>query len=67
MVEFAKKVGMEISIISDSGHKEGMRLRDYNLFSNEQSKKNALLVECGQHWETSSKKMAIKTLIKFSN
>ena len=64
-VEFAKKVGMEISIISDSGHKEGMRLRDYNLFSNEQSKKNALLVECGQHWETSSKKMAIKTLIKF--
>ena len=27
--------------------------------------KNALLVECGQHWEKSSEDVAIKTLIKF--
>ena len=64
-VEFAKKVGMEMFVITDSGHKEGMRMRDYKSFSNNKSIKNALLVECGQHWEKSSEKIAKETLIKF--
>ena len=64
-VDFAKKVGMEMFVITDTGHKEGMRMRDYKFFSDNKSKKNALLVECGQHWEKSSEKIAIETLIKF--
>ena len=40
-------------------------MRDYGDFSNPESKKNALLVECGQHWEKSSEDVAIETLIKF--
>ena len=60
-----KNLNYEIKVISDTGHKEGMRMRDYGDFSNPESKKNALLVECGQHWEKSSKDVAIETLIKF--
>jgi len=65
--ELAKVVGMNMSTITDSGHKEGMRMRDYNGFSDPNSKKNALLVECGQHWEKSSEEVATETLIRFLN
>ena len=64
-ITLAKNLNYEIKIITDSGHKEGMRMRDYGDFSNPESKKNALLVECGQHWEKSSEDVAIETLIKF--
>ena len=60
-VEFAKSVDMSMPIISDTGHKEGMRMRDYLGFSRKESAKNALLVECGQHWEKLSEKIAIET------
>jgi succinylglutamate desuccinylase len=63
--ELAKAMGMNMSTITDSGHKEGMRMRDFNGFSDPSSKKNALLVECGQHWEKSSEEVAIETLIRF--
>jgi succinylglutamate desuccinylase len=65
--ELAKAVGMNMSTITDSGHKEGMRMRDFNGFSDPKSKKNALLVECGQHWEKSSEEVATETLIRFLN
>ena len=57
--ELAKAVGMNMSTITDSGHKEGMRMRDFNGFSDPSSKKNALLVESGQHWKKSSEEIAI--------
>ena len=64
-IDFARNVGMRMPIISDSGHNEGMRMRDYFGFSNKESKKNALLVECGQHWAKSSEIVAIETMIRF--
>ena len=64
-IKLAKDLDYEIKVISDTGHKEGMRMRDYGDFSNPKSKKNSLLVECGQHWEKSSETVAIETLIKF--
>jgi len=64
-ITLAKNLNYEIKVITDTGHKEGMRMRDYGDFSNPESKKNALLVECGQHWEKSSEVVAIETLIKF--
>jgi predicted deacylase len=63
--ELAKSVGMNMSTITDSGHAEGMRMRDFGEFSDPKSKKNSLLVECGQHWEQSSADIAIETLIRF--
>ena len=64
-IDFARDVGMQMPIISDTGHNEGMRMRDYFSFSNKESKKNALLVECGQHWAKSSEIVAIETMIRF--
>ncbi len=64
-IDFARDVGMQMPIISDSGHNEGMRMRDYLGFSNKESQKNALLVECGQHWAKSSEIVAIETMIRF--
>ena len=64
-IDFARDVGMQMPIISDSGHNEGMRMRDYFGFSNKESQKNALLVECGQHWAKSSEIVAIETMIRF--
>ena len=64
-IDFARDVGMQMPIISDSGHNEGMRMRDYFGFSHIESQKNALLVECGQHWAKSSEIVAIETMIRF--
>ena len=50
-IELARLIGSPPSIICDSGHAEGKRLRDYGEFADEKSAKNALLIECGQHWE----------------
>lgn len=50
-VEFARMIGSPSSIILDSGHADGKRLRDYGEFGDEISARNALLIECGQHWE----------------
>lgn len=41
-------------IICDEGHPEGCRMRDYQGFGDPDSPKNALLIECGQHWEASA-------------
>ena len=46
-------------VVSDSGHKAGQRMRDYEGFSDPKSSKNALLIECGQNWEVSSSELAI--------
>ncbi len=64
-IVFAKQLGVEMPIISDTGHKEGMRMRDFMEFSDYKSQKNALLVECGQHWEKKSENIAKETLVKF--
>jgi len=64
-LNLAKSVGMEMPIIIDTGHREGMRMRDFGEFSEPSSFKNALLVECGQHWEKSSEPIAIETMVRF--
>lgn len=64
-LDLAKSVGMEMPIIIDTGHREGMRMRDFGEFSEPSSFKNALLVECGQHWEKSSEPIAIETMVRF--
>lgn len=50
-IELARAVGSPPTIISDEGHPEGRRMRDYAGFGDPASRKNALLIECGQHWE----------------
>ena len=47
-IALARKLGTPSWIISDEGHPEGRRMRDYADFENADSPKNALLIECGQ-------------------
>ncbi len=62
---FAREVGVPATIVSDEGHAAGKRMRDYGEFGVPASAKNALLVECGQHWEKSSVDVAKETALRF--
>ena len=53
-VALGRKVGVPSTIIRDEGHSDGRRLRDYGEFGDADSDRNAILVECGQHWEASA-------------
>lgn len=62
---FARQVGIPEIIVSDEGHASGRRMRDYGGFGDPASPKNALLVECGQHWEAASAVVAKETALRF--
>lgn len=61
----ARQVGTPATIVTDAGHAAGRRLRDYADFINDNSPRNALLVECGQHWAASSGTLAHDCAIRF--
>ena len=63
--ELARAVGVPAVVVSDAGHAAGRRLRDYGGFADPGSAKNALLVECGQHWEAEAGPRAIETALRF--
>lgn len=62
---FALDVGYPAHIVSDAGHAAGTRMRDYGAFGDPAKPQNALLVECGQHWEARSADVARETLLRF--
>lgn len=64
-IELGRKLGVPTTIISDEGHSEGCRLRDYAGFGDASSLKNALLIECGQHWESNSINVAQDSTARF--
>jgi predicted deacylase len=64
-VEFARRVGTPVDIVSDAGHAAGMRMRDYGAFSDPGSARNALLIESGQHWRASSVAVAKDVTARF--
>lgn len=64
-VELARQIGTPAWIISDDGHPEGKRLRDYGGFGDPDSPKRALVVECGQHWEAGAAQVARDAVARF--
>src|SRR5207249_839383 len=50
-LELARALTMPEHIVIDAGHSAGRRLRDYAFFDDPTDSRNALLIECGQHWE----------------
>ena len=62
---FAREVGVPELIVSDEGHAAGRRMRDYGGFGDPASPKNALLIECGQHWEAASADVAKQAALAF--
>ena len=61
----AREVGIPGTVVTDSGHSAGRRMRDYAGFAEAASGKNALLVECGQHWEDAAAPRAIEAALRF--
>ncbi|MEO3428991.1 M14 family metallopeptidase [Pelagibius sp. CAU 1746] len=63
--ELAKAVGLPEIVVTDAGHAAGKRMRDYEGFADPAGPKNALLMECGQHWEAEAGPLAIHTALRF--
>jgi len=63
--EFSRQLGMPGELLIDTGHPSGLRMRDRGGFGDPASPKNALLIECGQHWEASSAEVAIDSVLLF--
>lgn len=61
----ARAIGFPAFVVADEGHAAGRRMRDYGAFGDESSPKNALLVECGQHWSSSSEQVAREMALRF--
>jgi hypothetical protein len=61
----ARAIGIPAHIVIDSGHAAGRRLRDYAFFDAPDDPRNALLVECGQHWERSAPDVARQACVRF--
>jgi len=64
-IALAQRLGVPAHIISDAGHSEGRRLRDYSDFGRQESSRNALLIECGQHWEAAAVDVARNCCARF--
>ncbi len=63
--DLALTVGVPEVVVMDDGHRSGRRMRDYGGFGQADSPKNALLVECGQHWQRDSGQVAIEAVLRF--
>ncbi|MCE3000036.1 MAG: M14 family metallopeptidase [Betaproteobacteria bacterium] len=62
---FAAEIGFPALAVCDHGHAAGRRMRDYGGFGDAASPKNALLVECGQHWAKRTVAVARETTLRF--
>lgn len=63
--DLAAAVAYPALAVSDAGHAAGRRMRDYAGFGDAASPKNALLVECGQHWARRTVDVARETTLRF--
>jgi predicted deacylase len=64
-VELAQALGAPEYIVVDAGHAAGKRLRDYAFFDDAGDPRNALLVECGQHWASAAPDVAKDATLRF--
>jgi predicted deacylase len=64
-LELALAVGTPATIVIDAGHVAGKRLRDYAFFDDPEDPRNALLIECGQHWEKAAPEVAKQCTLRF--
>jgi N-formylglutamate amidohydrolase/predicted deacylase len=62
---FARALGQPADLLIDTGHPAGQRMIDRGAFGDPSSPKKAVLVECGQHWESAAAEVAIDTLVRF--
>ena len=61
----ARAITFPAYVVADEGHAAGRRMRDYGAFADESSHRNALLIECGQHWARSSRAVSDEMALRF--
>ena len=64
-VALARALGVPEHVVVDAGHAAGRRLRDYAFFDDQADPRNALLIECGQHWEAAAPVVARDAILRF--
>ncbi|WP_341312222.1 M14 family metallopeptidase [Paraburkholderia sp. IMGN_8] len=64
-VALARQMAAPAHLMIDEGHAAGRRLRDYGGFGDPNSSKNALLIECGQHFEQAGRDVALDAVCRF--
>jgi predicted deacylase len=62
---FARKMRVPQNLLIDTGHPAGLRMIERGPFRDPRAPQTAILIECGQHWETSSVDVAIDTALRF--
>ncbi len=64
-IDFAQSLGTGDQVVVDTGHADGVRMRDYGPFGDPAGDRIALLLEAGQHWALSSLQVARNVLMRF--
>lgn len=64
-VPLARALGQPATLLVDTGHAAGLRLIDRGGFADPSSPRQAVLVECGAHWEALSADMALDVCLRF--
>ncbi len=64
-IDFAQALQTPCQVIIDSGHQDGVRMRDHGEFSDADGDRIGLLLEAGQHWQNSSVSVAKNSLTRF--
>jgi predicted deacylase len=64
-LDLARRIGLPADLLIDTGHPAGVRMRDRGAFSDPASARQALLIECGQHWERGAVAVAIDAMLRF--
>jgi predicted deacylase len=62
---YAQRLGLPADLLLDTGHPSGLRMVERGGFSDALSPKQALLIECGQHWERSAADVAHDSIARF--
>ncbi|MGB3554391.1 MAG: succinylglutamate desuccinylase/aspartoacylase family protein [Jannaschia sp.] len=63
--DLGRAIGRPGIVVTDKGHAEGVRMRDFADFADPASSRNAALVECGQHWEADAADIAKECAAEF--
>jgi predicted deacylase len=64
-VAFARDIGVPGDLLTDTGHPAGLRMIERGGFGDLASPRKAVLIECGQHWESAAEVVAKDTLLRF--
>lgn len=64
-IDFAQALQTASQVVVDTGHADGVRMRDYGPFVEAQGDRIALLLEAGQHWDPTAVSVARDTLMRF--